>query len=56
MMLFVAITFPLFCAICGGDGTNVVELVSEERDVVDEEVNAVDPDSCEDRELPWVMV
>jgi hypothetical protein len=38
MILFVAWTGPLF-------GTSVVELVIEEREVEEEDVYAVDPDS-----------
>lgn len=33
----------------------MAELVIDEREVVDDEVNAVDPDSREDLEL-WLMV
>jgi hypothetical protein len=50
--LFVAITFPPF-AICGA--TRVAELVIDDKEVEEEEVNAVDPDSWEDREL-WLIV
>jgi hypothetical protein len=54
MMLFVATTGPPFCAI-GVCGTSVAELVMEEREVDEEDAYAVDPDSCEDREL-WLIV
>lgn len=62
MMLFVAITLPPFWAICGGvgvvavgGGTRVAELVMDDNDVEDDDVNAVDPESWDDREL-WLMV
>lgn len=45
-MLFVATTDPLFIG-----GTNVAELEIEDIDVADAEENAVDPESCEVREL-----
>jgi hypothetical protein len=55
MILFVATTLPLLgAAICEG-GTRVAELVIDESEVVDDEVNAVDPDSWDDREL-WLIV
>jgi hypothetical protein len=55
MILFVATTGPPFgCAIdCGA--TSVAELVIEDKEVVDDEVNAVEPDSCDEREL-WLIV
>jgi hypothetical protein len=54
MMLFVATTGPPFVGI-GVGGTRVAELVIEDKDVVDEELKAVEPDSCDDREL-WLIV
>ncbi len=54
MMLFVATTGPPFEGI-GVGGTSVAELVIDDRDVEDEELNAVEPDSCDDREL-WLIV
>jgi hypothetical protein len=55
MILFVATTGPPFaCAIsCGA--TRVAELVIEDKEVDDEEVYAVEPESWEEREL-WLMV
>lgn len=51
MILFVAITEPVF----DDGGTMVAELAREERDVEEEEVKAVEPESCEDLEL-WLIV
>jgi hypothetical protein len=55
MMLFVATTGPPFCAICGVGGTSVPELVMDDNEVDEDEVKAVEPESCEDREV-WLMV
>lgn len=49
MMLFVATTFPVV------GGTRVAELVIDDNEVDEEEVKAVEPDSCEEREV-WLMV
>ena len=49
MILFVAWTGPLFV------GMSVVELVIDGREVEEEEVYAVEPDSWEDREA-WLIV
>ena len=55
MILSVATTGPPFWAICVG-ATNVAELVIDDSEVVeDDEVYAVDPESCEEREA-WLMV
>jgi hypothetical protein len=55
MILFVATTVPPFC--CGIDcgGTSVAELVIEDKEVDDEDVYEVEPESCEEREL-WLIV
>lgn len=53
MILFVAITGPLLSMFMFG--TRVVELPMEESEVVDEEVKAVEPESCDDREA-WLIV
>jgi hypothetical protein len=37
------------------DGTSVAELVIEDKEVVEDDVNAVEPESCEEREL-WLIV
>lgn len=50
MMLFVATTEPPV-----GGGTMVAELAREDSDVEEDEVKAVEPESCEDLEL-WLMV
>ena len=50
MILFVAWTGPPFTA-----GTSVAELVIDDNEVDEDEVYAVEPDSCEDRAL-WLMV
>lgn len=55
MMFAVATTFPPFWAIWVVSGTRVAELVIDDNDVEDEEVNAVEPDSWDDREL-WLIV
>lgn len=55
MILSVATTGPPFVGIGVCCGTRVAELVIDDKDVDDEEVKAVDPDSCEDREL-WLIV
>jgi hypothetical protein len=52
MILFVATTDPPFAV---GGGTSVAELVIEDSEVEEEDVYAVEPDSCEEREL-WLMV
>lgn len=50
-MLFVAITLPPFTGIGAAGGTRVAELVIEDSEVVDDDVNAVEPDNWDDREL-----
>lgn len=50
MILFVATTDPLV-----GGGSMVAELARDERDVDEEEVNAVEPESWDDLEL-WLIV
>lgn len=53
MILFVAITEGL--EVCEGPGTRVAELVIEDSDVDEEELNVVEPDNCEDREV-WLFI
>jgi hypothetical protein len=55
MILFVATTGPPFGVAIGGGGTSVAELVMEEREVDEDEVYAVVPESCDEREL-WLIV
>ena len=50
MILFVAWTVPPVIA-----GTSVAELVIDDKDVEEDDVYAVEPDSWEDREL-WLIV
>lgn len=53
MILFVATTtFPPFVV---GIGTRVAELVIDDKEVDEEDVKAVEPESWEDREV-WLMV
>lgn len=53
MILFVATTGPPFAIDCGA--TSVAELVIEDKEVVEDDVYAVEPESCEEREL-WLIV
>ena len=54
-MLFVATTLPPFAWGMDCGGTSVAELVIEDKEVVEDEVYAVEPESCEEREL-WLIV
>lgn len=55
MILLVAITFPPCTGIASGAGTSVAEVDREFKEVVEEVVKAVEPVSCDDREL-WLIV
>lgn len=56
MILFVAVTWLLLTleVAIEGRGTRVAELVMDERDVDEDDVKVVEPDSWDEREL-WLM-
>jgi hypothetical protein len=54
MILFVATTGPPFGGAIDCGGTSVPELVMEESEVDEDDVYAVEPESCDEREL-WLI-
>jgi hypothetical protein len=55
MILFVATTSPPFGVAIDCGGTSVAELVMEEREVDEDDVYAVEPESWDDRELLLII-
>ena len=55
MMLFVAWTGPPFGIAMDCGGTSVAELDMDESEAEDDDVYAVEPESCDEREL-WLIV